>query len=879
MDACLEKTMETGDNAEAVRAMSRKEKRKLLKKEKRQQRRKEIAVREKEEEEARLNDAEEQSKLIQLEQQELDKMEIDRREFEERERRFLEVLELNRRRELEEYEQAQERERERQKLAEEYRAKQAEDEIPAEMDKESNWEYVEEGPAEIIWQGNEIIVKKKRVRVPKKNLEQQIENEDVARPISNPLAPQSEAFDDCKSVQHVLDTVAQEVPYFGTEQDKAHCPFHLKTGACRFGTRCSRVHFYPDKSCTILMKNMYGGLGLMWEQDEGLEHTDEEIEHSFEEFYEDVHTEFLKFGEIVNFKVCRNSSPHLRGNVYVHYKSLESAVLAYQSTNGRYFAGKQVSCEFVNLTRWKVAICGEYMRSRLKTCSRGSACNFIHCFRNPDGEYEWADWDRTPPRYWISKMAALFGNEDGYDKQLDEVSPDKVRSAPKSIPMNADSRQYSRSRSRELFRRHSASNDDNGYTCSKRRQWRPLCQGRANSFDKERYQVKMSGKDNHYIRGRSPNVYSGDDKSDREWRRTNYEEHKKGCRSSPNVYSGDDKSDRELRRTNYEEHKKGCRSRWRSEEINSESGSDRDISVKEGRERCRKDYRSHRSKPDRDGKSNESDSSSERSVKDGSQRYHEDRIISGQKTRDSFRSDYELYNREDTHQNDPEGYHEDSICKHSRYRNKSSSLQDDILDSCTSDRDPIVSEEGCDVDRRRSSQLFHLSEQTQASHRDKHRRRESSKHRKRETSRPPKSERRSSRKHRKDPAGSNVTLSDMEEACKRVKRKRRKQSAWDLNKAKDRLVTPPEDHLEREDCDLENHEDAEGNSTSVPVEFEFEKEQACRRFALEKLQEKQLQKQPTPINSSHNVEGSVVSSDVSGDQNDVEAEPRKRRRI
>lgn len=31
--------------------------------------------------------------------------------------------------------------------------------------------------------------------------------------------------------------------------------------------------------------------------------TDEEVERSYEEFYEDVHTEFLKFGEIVNFKV------------------------------------------------------------------------------------------------------------------------------------------------------------------------------------------------------------------------------------------------------------------------------------------------------------------------------------------------------------------------------------------------------------------------------------------------------------------------------------------------------------------------------------------------------------------------------------------------
>jgi hypothetical protein len=34
-----------------------------------------------------------------------------------------------------------------------------------------------------------------------------------------------------------------------------------------------------------------------------LQCTDEEIEQSYEEFYEDVHTEFLKFGELVNFKV------------------------------------------------------------------------------------------------------------------------------------------------------------------------------------------------------------------------------------------------------------------------------------------------------------------------------------------------------------------------------------------------------------------------------------------------------------------------------------------------------------------------------------------------------------------------------------------------
>ncbi|KAK9287468.1 hypothetical protein L1049_015889 [Liquidambar formosana] len=413
-----------------------------MKKKKRKEKRKEVAEKEREEEEAKANDPEEQRRLRLMEEEERERVERERKEFEERERVWVEMMEKKKKAEEEE-------EEERRKILEES----TRDEVEMENKEGDDWEYVEDGPAEIIWQGNEIIVKKKRVRVPKKDVDQQTREEDADRPTSNPLPPQSEAFADYKdpSVQQVYDNVAQQVPNFGTEQDKAHCPFHIKTGACRFGQRCSRVHFYPDKSCTLLIKNMYNGPGLAWEQDEGLEHTDEEIERCYEEFYEDVHTEFLKFGEIVNFKVCKNGSFHLRGNVYVHYKSLDSAVLAYHSMNGRYFAGKQVKCEFIGVTRWKVAICGEYMKSRLKTCSHGTACNFIHCFRNPGGDYEWADWDKPPPRYWMKKMAALFGHSDesGYEKQMEQESLGQLRNSNRRITAVDDRYRSRRSRSRE----------------------------------------------------------------------------------------------------------------------------------------------------------------------------------------------------------------------------------------------------------------------------------------------------------------------------------------------------------------------------------------------------------------------------------------------
>nr|CAB3446906.1 unnamed protein product [Digitaria exilis] len=428
------------------RAATRKEKQRQRKKERRRKARREAAARARAaaEADALPADPEEERRLLEQEEAEAAaESERARRAFEDAERRWLEAAAA---RAAEKAAAAA--------AAEEARAAEA---SPREKSKDDHgnepeedddeWEYIEDGPAEIIWQGNEIIVKKKKVKVPKGVKEKPPVQEVVQevtedRPTSNPLPPQSVAFaaqrEPPMSAQEVLEKVAQETPNFGTEQacstDKAHCPFHLKTGACRFGVRCSRVHFYPDNSSTLLMKNMYNGPGLTLEQDEGLEtcdrlhvlscnslqnsdlrhtmiwpFTDEEIEQSYEEFYEDVHTEFLKFGELVNFKVCRNGSFHLRGNVYVHYKSLDSALLAYGSMNGRYFAGKQITCEFVAVTRWKAAICGEYMRSRYKTCSHGVACNFIHCFRNPGGDYEWADWDNPPPRYWVRKMAALFG--------------------------------------------------------------------------------------------------------------------------------------------------------------------------------------------------------------------------------------------------------------------------------------------------------------------------------------------------------------------------------------------------------------------------------------------------------------------------------------
>lgn len=137
----------------------------------------------------------------------------------------------------------------------------------------------------------------------------------------------------------------------------------------------------------------------------------------------------------------------------------------------------QVICEFVNVTRWKIAICGEFMKTRYQvlkffhffifktnylrwsschravidgfvassqTCSHGTACNFIHCFRNPGGDYEWADSDKPPPRYWVKKMASLFGylDESENEKHTELEHWDKFGKSSRSMSTDVD--RYSR---------------------------------------------------------------------------------------------------------------------------------------------------------------------------------------------------------------------------------------------------------------------------------------------------------------------------------------------------------------------------------------------------------------------------------------------------
>ncbi|CAB0020036.1 unnamed protein product, partial [Nesidiocoris tenuis] len=191
-----------------------------------------------------------------------------------------------------------------------------------------------------------------------------------------------------------------------TNPDKEPCPFYSKVGACRFKNNCSRNHVKPAISNTLLIPGFYShftldvGIQEEYDTDINLEYDSSDRHRHFRyiflyffipnhefiipkvyqeyefvllncsmnlpincknpvrrEFFADVAPELERFGEINQLRVCTNTEQHLRGNVYVSYVSERSAAAAYKALNGRYYAGKMLAVEFVEISSWKKAIC------------------------------------------------------------------------------------------------------------------------------------------------------------------------------------------------------------------------------------------------------------------------------------------------------------------------------------------------------------------------------------------------------------------------------------------------------------------------------------------------------------------------------------------
>lgn len=200
-----------------------------------------------------------------------------------------------------------------------------------------------------------------------------------------------------------------------------------------------------------------------YDTDASLEYSEEEMHQQFLDFYEDALPELKNAGRVVQFKVSCNYEPHLRGNVYVQYDTEEQCKEAFMMFNGRWYAGRQLQCEFSPVTRWKTAICGLFDRRK---CPKGKHCNFLHVFRNPDNEFWEADRDlhMSPDRsggfssrYWSSR--------DGVRSQRGN-SPERI-SQRRRTDRRSHSRERYSYRGRRSRERRSHSQERRG--CSRER--------------------------------------------------------------------------------------------------------------------------------------------------------------------------------------------------------------------------------------------------------------------------------------------------------------------------------------------------------------------------------------------------------------------------
>ncbi|XP_046853929.1 U2 small nuclear ribonucleoprotein auxiliary factor 35 kDa subunit-related protein 1-like [Xenia sp. Carnegie-2017] len=252
---------------------------------------------------------------------------------------------------------------------------------------------------------------------------------------------------------------------YGTEKDVVNCSFYLKTGACRFGERCSRQHPRPSSSTTLLIPSMYNDIRHIEsaldiaDRDTGLEFDEQDAYKNFLVFYDDVYPEFEKYGRVSQFTVCCNYELHLRGNVYVQYLREEDCKKAFAEFNGRWYAGRQLSCEFSPVTNWKSAICGLFAQNR---CPRGKNCNFLHVYRNPD---DWSEQCLENRR--CSRDENDRREERGRNSRCknDKYFREKRRS-------RYDDREYRNDSKRRKYRDKSFSDSDNEHTKKRKRSHR-----------------------------------------------------------------------------------------------------------------------------------------------------------------------------------------------------------------------------------------------------------------------------------------------------------------------------------------------------------------------------------------------------------------------
>jgi len=180
---------------------------------------------------------------------------------------------------------------------------------------------------------------------------------------------------------------------YGTEEDPVNCAFYLRVGACRHHINCPKNHPIPPFSQTIMFEHLWIAPKTV------LKSKRKKSEH-YEDFYEDVMQECLKYGGVEDLLVLENMGDHMIGNVFVRFVDEDVAEQALKGLTGRFYAGRKVHVKFSPVHDFAQGRCNDYAANK---CLRGQYCNFAHFM---------------PPVRWAAKLFSKPDHHRRYKRQL-----------------------------------------------------------------------------------------------------------------------------------------------------------------------------------------------------------------------------------------------------------------------------------------------------------------------------------------------------------------------------------------------------------------------------------------------------------------------------
>ncbi|KAL7697261.1 U2 splicing auxiliary factor [Lotmaria passim] len=201
------------------------------------------------------------------------------------------------------------------------------------------------------------------------------------------------------------------------------CVFFSKMGACRHGEQCTKLHYHPDSSPTVLFPMMYPNplaITHIKDREWNVEFEKKYLKKHFEHFFKEVWRTFMEFGRIAELRVVSNLGDHLLGNVYIRFEDPQVAARIVRELRGKKLNQIIVLPELSPVTNFAEACCKEDLEGR---CQRGEQCNYLHIMKVSRKLLEKLEKEQN--KYWKKKERQA---EEGGEERKRERSRSRSKS-------------------------------------------------------------------------------------------------------------------------------------------------------------------------------------------------------------------------------------------------------------------------------------------------------------------------------------------------------------------------------------------------------------------------------------------------------------------